>query len=151
VSDLRSRIIRMAHTNPELRPHLLPLVSERVAGRYRPHPRITVPQDESELERGIKNAIKWATSDANRNWDPDPVSVDGVLVSGAYKSTLPRDGGVGVPKSKYDRMVRDEIKAFRSTLDPLLKPYMDGVQGVDVYPGDKGWVHVVVTMNAARG
>jgi len=31
MSDLRSRIIRLAHTNPDLRPHLLPLVSGRVA------------------------------------------------------------------------------------------------------------------------
>lgn len=28
MSDLRSRLIRLAHTNPELRPHLLPLVAD---------------------------------------------------------------------------------------------------------------------------
>ena len=31
MSDLRTRLIRLAHTNPELREHLLPLISERVA------------------------------------------------------------------------------------------------------------------------
>lgn len=31
MSDLRTRLIRLAHTNPELRQHILPLVSERVA------------------------------------------------------------------------------------------------------------------------
>ena len=33
MSDLRSKIVRLAHARPDLRPHLLPLVSERVAGR----------------------------------------------------------------------------------------------------------------------
>jgi len=31
MSDLRTRLIRLAHADPSLRPHILPLVSERVA------------------------------------------------------------------------------------------------------------------------
>lgn len=33
MSDLRSKIVRLAHARPDLRPHLLPLVTDRVAGR----------------------------------------------------------------------------------------------------------------------
>ena len=33
MSDLRTRLIRLAHSNPELRPHVLPLVAERTAGK----------------------------------------------------------------------------------------------------------------------
>lgn len=31
--DLRSRVIRLAHTNPALRPHLLPLLNEKRSGQ----------------------------------------------------------------------------------------------------------------------
>lgn len=33
MSDLRTRLIRLAHSNPELRPHVLPLVAERTAAK----------------------------------------------------------------------------------------------------------------------
>jgi len=42
MSELRKRVIRLAHSQPELRPHLLPLLKEAQGGR-------PVPLTEDEL------------------------------------------------------------------------------------------------------
>jgi hypothetical protein len=75
MSDLRSKIIRLAHQNPELRPHLLPLVT-KTAGRI------------MRLERMFVSAIP-----IKGNYAVDPDKLGNLFVP--YKDTdgIPRSDG----------------------------------------------------------
>ena len=65
MSDLRSKIVRLAHARPDLRPHLLPLVTDRVAGRG---VAIDDLPEAEELRDGFRRLTRvWASeADAER-------------------------------------------------------------------------------------
>ena len=54
MSDLRTRLIRLAHSRPDLRPHLLPLVRQ-AAGGYRPQVILYASSGGTDYETG------WST------------------------------------------------------------------------------------------
>jgi len=58
MSNLRNKIIRLAHKNPELRKHLLPLVS-KTAGKFKPAPKIKSKEEAEAIEN-----TKW------QDWEP---------------------------------------------------------------------------------
>jgi hypothetical protein len=79
--SLRSRTIRLAHTNAELRPHLLPLLSKQASNKF--------------PIRGLAPVLKgWAlgevkrwVAEVNQETDDEPISINDLDV------THIRDGG----------------------------------------------------------
>lgn len=84
MSDLRSKVIRLAHQNPELRPHLLPLLKEaRQIGEPRSGGEIGVLEEVKEgvnnyiaytfkAGANLKNALKEIERYYNPDREPDP-------------------------------------------------------------------------------
>jgi hypothetical protein len=58
MSDLRSKIIRLAHQNPELRPHLLPLVTRTAASSVLQRVAELLPYDYTSLLVGVSTGLK---------------------------------------------------------------------------------------------
>lgn len=70
MKNLRSKLIRLAHSNPELRDHLLPLVTKKASGNLsRPEPVEFVTQ--SELDSAVQSSIddvfhSWGSATVER-------------------------------------------------------------------------------------
>lgn len=83
-----------------------------------------------------------------RAWDSNPVRTTngGLVVEGAYRSGLPKEGPLEVGSSRYDEMVREEIANWRRVLDPYLAPHMAGIKDVRVHDGKKSWIYTRITL-----
>lgn len=147
MSDLRSRVIRLAHANPELRPALLPLLKEAAA-----------PGDEvarSGTAKSIAKEIGWAAarleSMGTSDYIPDPyrdaakISPDFRKVEDAYRSTwLKKDRA-------YRKMIQNEIARARKKVDDAIAPYKSQIADVRIYDGEKSessyiWIYIEVTL-----
>jgi hypothetical protein len=62
MSDLRSKVIRLAHTKPELRPHLLPLLTGQSKQAAKPS-----PKDKAEFEKLFKKMMAAAESPGDQD------------------------------------------------------------------------------------
>lgn len=69
------------------------------------------------------------------------------MVSYSYRSDLPKEGAYDVGYSRYEEMVRDEIRGWRSILDPHLAPYRSSIKNVRVYDGEKSWIYTDIELN----
>ena len=94
----------------------------------------------------VKAALESALRRAPSAWDLDPVTVQGLNVRGAYRSNLPKEGASSVGEYEYERMVNEEIAAWRRTLDPMLAPHMAGIASVRVSAGEKSWIYTDIRL-----
>jgi hypothetical protein len=78
--------------------------------------------------------------------DRTEISPDFRKVIGAYRSSLPREGAYSVGEYKYESMVAEEIAHARKAVDSALAPYKSQIARVDVYAGEKSWIHIQVTL-----
>lgn len=128
MTTLRSKVIRLAHANPELRPHLLPLLKE--AGGT-PDAKATAKQVAEALAKVFGGA-------------PD-VSDDFLDVGAGYRSEALRStihGG----RTYHDETVRKEILRVKSLVERALTQYKDRVKEIRVDEGEKGWLDITVSL-----
>jgi len=93
MSDLRSRIIRLAHSRPDLRPALLPLLKEsasRVAGK--PHKWLLDNPEANRLFNQILGEVR------KTDWEPYLVALSLEILENSEIDDLPRtqDGELGI-------------------------------------------------------
>jgi len=67
-------------------------------------------------------------------------------VEGAYRSDLPKEGAYETGEYEYQRMVENEIGAFRKVLDAALKPYMKDIKDIRVDDGEKSWIYASIEL-----
>lgn len=134
MKNLRNNIIRLAHSNPELRDHLLPLVTKKASGNLsRPEPVEFVTQ--SELDSEIQSSI----DDVFHSWG-----------SATVEKVSYRDGVAYVRGS-----FQCEVVAHRQMLVDMLSLRELGskmskwswrMRDVNSYGGDYAMVRLSVTM-----
>lgn len=78
--DLRSKVIRLAHSNPELREHLLPLVTEKTAN--------TNDDDFLLLIDDIKKALGKRDSGALKRIRPSKYGITNPLLDAELSSLM---------------------------------------------------------------
>lgn len=100
----------------------------------------------AQVAEKVKAALESALRRAPSAWDLDPVTVQGLNVRGAYRSNLPKEGASSVGEYQYERMVNEEIAAWRRTLDPMLAPHMAGIASVRVSAGEKSWIYTDIRL-----
>jgi hypothetical protein len=79
-------------------------------------------------------------------WMSDPVTLDGNVVRGAYRSDLPKEGGYEVGYSRYREMVSDEIARWLQVLNPHLAPYKSSIKRVRVQDEEKSWIYTEIEL-----
>jgi hypothetical protein len=94
----------------------------------------------------VKAALESALRRAPSSWGTDAVEVQGLHVSGAYRSGLPKEGEREVGEYRYSEMLAEEIADWRRVLDPLLAPHMAGIASVRVGGGEKSWIYTRITL-----
>jgi hypothetical protein len=92
--------------------------------------------------KAISQIVSKVTGRMGDDYDPMEVSDDFRMVSGSYKSYLPKDGAYAVGEYEWDHMVGQEIKSFKSRLEPALAPFKDKIERMSYDVGDKSWVYV---------
>lgn len=136
MDTLRARVIRLAHAQPSLRPHLLPLLAKTAAD----------PNRESNA-KAIARAIDSVTGRMSYSGtDEAEISPDFRTIEGAYRSDLPKEGAYFVGEYEYERMVSEETARAREALTPALAPYKDMIARVSIYAEEKSWVYISVTL-----
>jgi hypothetical protein len=103
--------------------------------------------EREETARGVQSAMNSAIR-RMRPWMQEDAEVEtgNARVHGSYRSTLPKEGDRDSGHDRYRDMVDDEIKKFKSVIEPLLKPYAKAIKNVEYYDGEKSWIYVSVDL-----
>lgn len=121
-SDLRIRLIRIAHANPEIRPHLLPLLLERVAKEF---------PSQQALEDYLDDHPDAAKE---KHWIKEEGGEDAKKDEGESKDKKPKDDEAPskdegeAKKEPSDSAVSGTLKNFLSKMKGASKSIVESVQ-----------------------
>ena len=126
--------------------------AERFLAAFRGWPGIKGEAEASKNRASTAQAVSYAINMATRamrshDLDRVEVSKDNITIRGGYRSWhLPKEGESDVGETRYRAMVDDEIGEFRKVLDQKLSAFKGSIERIDIYDGEKSWVHVEVTL-----
>ena len=104
--------------------------------------------DAAERARAAKDVMR-ALDDAIRKmgaWSADAARLEGSVVTGGYRSSLPKEGAYAVGHSRYEQMVNDEISRWREVLKPHLMPYKSSIKRVRTNDEEKWWIYTEIEL-----
>jgi len=104
--------------------------------------------DAAERARAAKDVVR-ALNDAIRQmgaWSAHAAKLDGNVVVGGYRSSLPKEGGYEIGYSRYREMVSDEIARWLQVLNPHLAPYKSSIKRVRVQDEEKSWIYTEIEL-----
>lgn len=111
MSDLRSKIIRLAHANPELRPHLLPILTSavRVAGRL-PLPDL----EKGDTMKGAKAYMSLLRTQILSGSEPDSPAREALIDEA--KRNVSNAALFFRSNRGVEKYYRDELKALKELM-----------------------------------
>lgn len=87
----------------------------------------------------VSRSLGWMSNETT-------ISADNLVINGAYRSNLPKEGAYEVGEYEYDNMVREETRRCAEALKAKLKPYQDKIKKIDIHDEEKSWIYITVTL-----
>lgn len=154
MSELRSRIIRLAHANPELRPHLIPLVAaipawereemrredERDEFRSRVRPSPSMKPKVMAILRQIENAIEKQGEKASSRFDGGPTE-DG---PSPYGSVYTRAYSNEIEEALESLGYKDQRPGFKTSYEQV--DFVGPLGKVTVLPPERNGETTILVM-----